>query len=268
MLFDAVAASLVTTVAITVGQAAAATATIVSDRGHVHARPDPTAPVIQTIGRATSVTVSDRVHQGWRLVLAPTPGGYILDHELAIAQPAGAAPLPELDGPAPARVASPTIVRVGTEVAGVLGVFGTSHASSLGLTYGRNLVEALALEGTVGVGVPALSSRSPGRALMAVARGALPFTGMRRHALTVAGGPFLIAGGDYGSALFVHAELAYEYRLPALLTVLLGIGPDVTLIDSSRGDTPSCSFLSSDCVHAFKTGTVFPHFRLGAGLTF
>jgi hypothetical protein len=115
---------------------------------------------------------------------------------------------------------------------------------------------------------------SPGLVTLAVARFAVALNERnRRHALTLAAGPMLIAGGPYGVVAFGHSEIGYEYRSDRF-TVLLAGGPDVALNDSRRVQPVSpcgSSLLGGPgiaCAIPFNRGDVFPHFRLGIGFAF
>ena len=100
-----------------------------------------------------------------------------------------------------------------------------------------------------------------------------------RHALTVAGGPFLEIGNVvHGTIPFAHAELAYVYRNPTGLTFLVGAGPNIALASSSyvtppptpcgTGDSPTfCIDLGPDA-QELHAGDTSAHLRLAVGWQF
>jgi hypothetical protein len=108
---------------------------------------------------------------------------------------------------------------------------------------------------------------------MIVGRAALVLDQARLHALTIAAGPMFIAGGAYGPVAFGHAEVGYELRVDRW-TILLALGPDLTLTTSRPQSTSGCGgggiFGPAEpaCVRPFTQGDLFAHLRVGFGFTF
>lgn len=179
----------------------------------------------------------------------------------------------------PPRIAHPWILRAEIDGGGtpfVNLIFtppNQNSVSALALTLGRNFTEAFSVEATLGADVFPGDIYSPGAESMILGRGALVLDQARRHALTVAAGPMLIAGGTYGPVAFVHTEVGYELHANRW-TVLVALGPDLTLTTSRPQSTAGCGgggiFGPSEpaCVRPFTKGDLFVHLRLGVGLTF
>jgi hypothetical protein len=268
----------------------AAPATIVAPEGELRTLPQAQGALIGVVTRGQRVWVSDQAVNGWRrATLDDHRSGYVLDEQVRVDV---VAPPARLRPPSP-RLARPWVARLDLNMAcrgcwAILpvGESDVSDASSVALTLGHNLTDAWALEGTIGfargrstitslaVGAtPAMTmsvDESPGTTLMANLRWAPLRSWWGRHALTVAGGPFMITGGAYGTVPFVHGELAYEYRPPFPFTFLIGFGPDVALGDSPTLQGPACvsGFLFESCRRPFQRGDLVWHFRMGLGATF
>jgi hypothetical protein len=270
----------------------AAEATIVGE-GDVRVLPRPDAPRLAPIETGRRVQVSDQALDGWRRIDLANGrgGGYILDQQVRLDDP----PASRRTRPASPRVERSWVLRPEINIASIGGWSSSlfedsavSDESSLALTLGHNLREALALEGTFGYGsshvtatgsAPTLAPQaasatttyvdlSPGYMLMANLRWAPLRSWWGRHALTIAGGPSVIEGGVYSTVAFLHGEVAYEYRPPFPFTVLVGFGRDVTL-NSPAPLAPSCAgILWETCLRQFRQGDLIWHFRLGAGVTF
>ena len=102
----------------------------------------------------------------------------------------------------------------------------------VGLTVGCQLARSFSIELT-GSARKVEDNQRRSWSAMAVARGVLAANATGRHALTVAGGPFLEIGHPiHGTVPFAHAELAYVYRNPAGFTFLAGMGPNIALAGS------------------------------------
>jgi hypothetical protein len=194
--------------------------------------------------------------------------------------------------PPPSRLERRTVVRFDVNVAclgcGTGGSGNVSDASAIALTVAHNFTEAWALEGTVGYEdnarysttiatpmTPAMTSKldlSAGKTVMLGARWAPLLWGWgRRHSLSLEGGPFVIAGGAYGTIPFLHGEVAYEYRPPFPFTVLFGIGRDVALADSPSSVTSACfsyEFFGTWCRRPFRAGDLPWHLRAAIGVSF
>lgn len=109
----------------------------------------------------------------------------------------------------------------------------------VGLTLGRELTPRFSVELTGSAREVDNDHRRSWSALAAV-RWAVVTSANGRHALTLAGGPFLeIDNVVHGTLPFAHAEVAYVYRAPMGLTLLAGIGPNVALASSSYVTPPS-----------------------------
>jgi hypothetical protein len=102
----------------------------------------------------------------------------------------------------------------------------------VGLTVGRQVTPWFSLELT-GSARKVEDNQGRSWSAMAAARGVLVANATGRHALTVAGGPFVEIGHPvHGTVPFVHFELAYVYRNPNGFTFLAGAGPNVALAGS------------------------------------
>ena len=153
-------------------------------------------------------------------------------------------------------------------------------APEVGLTVGRDLTPRFSVELTGNAREVDNDHRRSWSALAAV-RWAAIMSANRRHALTIAGGPFLeIDNVVHGTLPFAHAELAYVYRAPTGLTVLAGGGPNIALASSSyvappsRCDTPSTGDSLAPCIdlgpdaHELHAGDKSLHLRLAVGWQF
>ena len=104
-------------------------------------------------------------------------------------------------------------------------------APEVGLTVGRHVTPWFSVELTGSARNVEDQRRS--WSAMALARGVLAANATGRHALTIAGGPFVEVGHHvHGTVPFAHAELAYVYRSSFGLTVLAGAGPNIALAGS------------------------------------
>jgi hypothetical protein len=151
-------------------------------------------------------------------------------------------------------------------------------APEVGLTVGRRLTPQFSVELTGSAREVDSDHRRSWSALAAV-RGVLAANATGRHALTVAGGPFLEIGNVvHGTLPFAHLELAYVYRGASGLTFLAGAGPNIALASSPyvtppppscpTGDSPTfCIDLGPDAqeIHA---GDATAQMRLALGWQF
>ncbi|HVZ71074.1 MAG TPA: hypothetical protein VHJ20_01755 [Polyangia bacterium] len=150
----------------------------------------------------------------------------------------------------------------------------------VGLTLGRDLSRRVSLELTGSAREVGNDQRRSWSAL-AVVRWAALASSDGRHAVTVAGGPFLeIDNVVHGTLPFAHTELAYVYRAPKGFTVLVGGGPNIALASSSyvapsnRCDTSAPSDSPVFCIdlgpdaHEIHAGDVSAHFRFAVGWLF
>jgi hypothetical protein len=109
----------------------------------------------------------------------------------------------------------------------------------VGLTVGRAVTPRFSVELT-GSARRVEDNQRRSWSAMAVGRGVLAANATGRHALTIAGGPFVQIGHPvHGTLPFAHAELAYVYRAPFGLTFLAGGGPNVALASSPYVTPPS-----------------------------
>ena len=149
----------------------------------------------------------------------------------------------------------------------------------VGLTVGRDLTPRFSVELTGSAREVDNDHRRSWSAL-AAARWVAVASANGRHALTIAGGPFLeINNAVHGTLPFAHGEVAYVYRAPVGLTLLAGVGPNIALASSSyvappsgcsanTGDSPTfCIDLGPDAqeIHAGDTSA---HLRLAVGWQF
>ena len=131
----------------------------------------------------------------------------------------------------------------------------------VGITGGRFVLSRLSVEGTLMDGPGAAWSA------MANARWEPLRTANGRHALTLAGGPMVLVGnGVHGTTPLAHAELAYVYRAPVGLTLLVAGGANMALTDSSYVAPSGGCFLS--CPEELHRGDLLPHLRAAVGWTF
>ena len=153
-------------------------------------------------------------------------------------------------------------------------------APEVGLTVARDLTPRFSVELTGSAREVDNDHRRSWSALAAVRWAALA-SANRRHALTIAAGPFLeIDNVVHGTIPFAHAEVAYVYRAPMGLTVLAGMGPNIALASSSyvappsRCDTTNSGDSFAPCIdlgpdaHELHAGDASLHLRLAAGWQF
>ena len=156
---------------------------------------------------------------------------------------ATAAPLRICEAPALASAASPHPTIGWSEPRAAWSPCGTTGCRlpepEVGLTVGRDLTPRFSVELTGSAREVDNDHRRSWSALAAV-RWAPLASANGRHALTIAGGPFLeIDNVVHGTLPFAHAEVAYVYRAPVGLTVLAGGGPNVALASSPYVAPPS-----------------------------
>jgi hypothetical protein len=197
---------------------------------------------------------------------------------------ASAAPASGAEPPAIASTAStaPThwLVRAEGSLVAMQDNWLSLPGPEVGLTVGRDLPHRLSVELTGSAREVDNNHRRSWSALAALRWAALS-SASGRHALTIAGGPFVeIDNVVHGTLPFLHAELAYVYRAPMGLTVLAGAGPNIALASSpyvtppSRCDTTTMSDSPSFCIdlgpdaHEIHTGDVSAHLRLAVGWQF
>ncbi len=153
----------------------------------------------------------------------------------------------------------------------------TVQASSVGVTMGWNVHAHLSLEATAGFVIPTTrlvddpvgggikrADVAGGEAFMGLVRYAAFTTPTGRQALTIAGGGYAVLSDAYGPVLFVHTDVAFEYRT-SFFTVLVGYGLNIAANASDR--LPSlCG--GPACEVGFDKGDVLPHLHVGVGTTF
>jgi hypothetical protein len=122
------------------------------------------------------------------------------------------------------------------------------------ITAGASVLRWLAIEGTAGIGAGKNISGDAGGHFMLAGRVSGDVSANHRHALTVAAGPLLVAGGGYGRVLIAHGEAGYEYRRAGGVTLLLAAGLGV-LVENSA-------------MPALRRGDLGGHARVGLGLSF
>jgi len=177
------------------------------------------------------------------------------------------------------RAASgPWLVRAEGSLVGMRDNWLNLPIPEVGLTVGRDMTSRFSIELTGSAREPANDHRRSWSALAAVRWVALA-NATGRHALTVAGGPFVeIDHVVHGTLPFAHAELAYIYRAPFGLTMLAGAGPNIALASSpyvtppshcdEPSDTPTfCIDLGPDAKE-IHTGDVIGQVRLAVGWQF
>jgi len=190
----------------------------------------------------------------------------------------------DAEPPALTSAASPApnhwLVRAEGSLVGMRDNWLSLPAPEVGLTVGRDLTPRFSVELTGSSREVDNNHRRSWSALAAVRWAAL-MSASGRHALTIAGGPFLeIDNVVHGTLPFAHAEVAYVYRAPMGLTVLAGGGPNIALASSpfvappSRCDTPSTGDSLAPCIdlgpdaHELHAGDASLHLRLAVGWQF
>jgi hypothetical protein len=183
-----------------------------------------------------------------------------------------------------ASAASPTpsgwLVRAEGSLVGLRDSWLSLPRPEVGLTLGRTLTPRFSVELTGSAREVGDDQRRSWSGL-AAARWVVLASPDGRHALTVAGGPFLeIDNPVHGTLPFAHGEAAYVFRAPRGLTLLAGAGLNVALASSpyvpppspceaaETGDSPTfCVDLGPDAqeIHA---GDAIAHFRFAVGWQF
>jgi hypothetical protein len=173
----------------------------------------------------------------------------------------------EGETPTAAETAAPNVTNARPWVVRAEGAMLDARAGALGphvevgITAGRFVVSRLSVEGTLMDGPDASWSA------MAAARWDLLRTANGQHALTLASGPMVLVGnGVHGTTPLAHAELAYVFRAPYGLTMLVAGGANMALTDSSYVAPSTGCFLS--CPQEIHRGDLLPHLRAAVGWTF
>jgi hypothetical protein len=95
----------------------------------------------------------------------------------------------------------------------------------------------------------------------------LPFKGP--HALSLGIGPALLLAREYGGVGFMAGEVAYEFRKPGAVSVLVGAGAQVALNNSGRASCPDQGFLPCFLwTDHYNAGDVGARLRLAVGMAF
>jgi len=130
-----------------------------------------------------------------------------------------------------------------------------------GVTVARQVLDRLALEGTVGGG-----GQGPRSGLHLGAAARVTVTSGERTTLTLALGGHSAFLKRYGPMYFGHLEAALELRTRYGLDVVVGGGPAVALNDSRQ--VPGTCFDDEPCQVQIKAGAVGPWINLQAGWAF
>jgi hypothetical protein len=135
-----------------------------------------------------------------------------------------------------------------------------------GLTFARDVSDSLSLEGLAGRGYWNGRDRDTGWQFMFLGRYSLRLGAAAVHAISIAAGPSIAVGGDYGFVPFVQSEVAYELRARGGFNLVLGGGPGLPLA-SSRDPGVFCRTTEKLCDY-FHRGNVGGRVRLGLGWSF
>lgn len=202
----------VSTVALVVGWSvvvAAAPAVVAVDSAELRSAPYSIAPLLGSLARGQTLYVSSDVTNGWRgAQVSDGRSGYVHDADVQVDGEPLAIVRAKLapSNAAPPRIAHPWIARFEIDLAGESGGFlsaDENSASAMAITVGRSVTERFSTEMTIGLD-PFPGDHdgniAPGLVTMAVARMATVLDSRTgRHALTLAAGPMLIAGGRTAS---------------------------------------------------------------------
>ena len=189
--------------------------------------------------------------------------------------------------PDPSVVASPTspspgpwLVRAEGSLVGMRDSWLGIPGPEVGLTVGRDVASGFSVELTGNAREPDSAQRRSWSAAAAV-RWIAAANASGRHALTIAGGPFLEVGNVvHGTLPFARGELAYVYRSPIGLTVLAGGGVNMALASSSYVAPPpkTCPDSGGDAItfcidlgpdaDELHAGDMVGHMRLAVGWQF
>ena len=195
---------------------------------------------------------------------------------------ANAAAAPAGDPPALSRVAGvgpgPLLIRAEASLVDMRDSWLGLPQDEVGLTVGRDLTSQISVELTGSVRQVGNDQRRSSSAL-AVGRAVVVANATGRHALTVAGGPFLEVGhAVHGTLPFAHTELAYVYRAPVGLTVLAGGGVNFALASSPyvappptecpEGDSPTFCIDFGPDAQEIHAGDRTLHTRVAVGWQF
>jgi hypothetical protein len=95
------------------------------------------------------------------------------------------------------------------------------------------------------------------------------YTSRGPGAFSLALGPSVRTGTEFGAVGFLRAEVAAEYRVPGVPNILFGFGPEMALNDSGSGTCPDTGwfacFLWKD---HWQAGDIGFRARVAAGWTF
>ena len=173
----------------------------------------------------------------------------------------------------------PWLVRAETSLVGMNDNWLNLPLPEVGLTVGRDLVPRLSVEVT-GSAREVDNDQRRSWSAMAAGRFVVAANATGRHALTVAGGPFVeIHNAVHGTLPFAHTELAYVCRAPFGLTVLTGGGVNIALASSpyvtpppttcpDAGDSFSFCFDLGPDAQEIRAGDTSVHLRLAVGWQF
>ena len=149
----------------------------------------------------------------------------------------------------------------------------------LAVSLARRLSRHLAVEGTVGPGLPStMLARDPSGATREVdtdsglhaallLRADHKLTSSGRSALSLAAGPSLVSGDAYGTVPMVRAEAAFDLRFHRRWVFFYGLGYEWAL-KTSRSPIAASDCVVSDCPPQYESGKGQVTSRVGLGLTF
>jgi hypothetical protein len=256
--------------ALTPTAAAAATAVIGAPGAEVRTAPSAVAPIVATLAAGEEVTVSEALTSGWRVIdLRGDRRGYVLDSSLrqyapsaptavvARAEPPAAAPAPPAAS-APREAPIRTAVRLAARVSGL-------SQSAMGVELSQRMVSIFGLDGTLEWEDFGGNHAGLGGELLARL-----YSGEGRHQTSLGLGPALRTADEYGGVWFGTLELAYEYRPPAGVSVLVGAGADMVLNNSGTATCEGSGWFSCGLfwVNSYHAGDTHLRFRVAVGGSF
>jgi hypothetical protein len=149
----------------------------------------------------------------------------------------------------------------------------------LAVSLARRLGRHLAVEGTVGPGLPStMLARDAGGVTREVDTGSglhaavllradRGFGLSLRNTLSLAAGPSLVSGDAFGTVPMARAEVAYERLFGRRWIFFYGLGYEFAL-KTSRTPIPASECLVSDCPPQYRAGKGQVTSRVGLGLRF
>ena len=149
----------------------------------------------------------------------------------------------------------------------------------LAVSLGRRLGRNLAVEATVGPGLPTtMLARGAGGTTRTVdvdsglhaavlLRVDHKLTSSGRTSLSLAAGPSLVSGGAYGTVPMARAELGFDLRFRRNWIFFYGLGYESAL-KTSRSPIAASDCIVTGCPPQYRSGTGQVTSRVGLGLTF